>query len=327
MRESCAEQRPGARSRNSEATVPACHLSLRILGLPPPAHEQPQLNSILGQNLDQHLETGLLNPVLGEYLEDLENASIQHELKCQRYARQVRAPTAALRCRGPAQSRSRSAVSQPPGEKVLPELGRVLRLVPPPRSQPASGSVGRCVLSAKAIATAIRSWRRDERRRCSLQRRALPVPPPPSSRAAIDMTSRKGSVIGRLAQKGTKLLQKSSRSCPLSMNWSEATLAQRLLELGAACGALKKCGKKKKCVDSKMPPCVHSKHLRVCGHHAYMCFQHVRVVRVHTGDVLDPPTRGRGSSSVLLTKKSSRGVLTWPQRSTKETNGSYPFSV
>ena len=40
-----------------------------------------------------------------------------------------------------------------------------------------------CVDSDRAIATAIRSWRRNERRRRSLRRRALPVPPPASSRS------------------------------------------------------------------------------------------------------------------------------------------------
>ena len=44
------------------------------------------------------------------------------------------------------------------------------------------------------------------------------------------------------------------------------------------------------------------------------------------GDLLNGHTEGRAvSSSVLLTKKSPRRVITWPQRSTKETNGSYPF--
>ena len=46
------------------------------------------------------------------------------------------------------------------------------------------------------------------------------------------------------------------------------------------------------------------------------------------GDVLNGHTEGRAvSSSVLLTKICPRRVITWPQRSTKETNGSHPFSV
>ena len=35
------------------------------------------------------------------------------------------------------------------------------------------------------------------------------------------------------------------------------------------------------------------------------------------GDVLNPHTEGRGSSSVLLTRICPRMVITWPQRSTK----------
>ena len=42
-----------------------------------------------------------------------------------------------------------------------------------------------CVDSARAIATAIRLYRKCERRRRSLRRRALPVPPPASSRSAM----------------------------------------------------------------------------------------------------------------------------------------------
>ena len=40
-----------------------------------------------------------------------------------------------------------------------------------------------CVLSARAIATLIRAYRRYARKRRSLRRRALPVPPPSASRA------------------------------------------------------------------------------------------------------------------------------------------------
>ena len=45
------------------------------------------------------------------------------------------------------------------------------------------------------------------------------------------------------------------------------------------------------------------------------------------GDVLSGHTAGRGSSPVLLTIICPRRVITWPQRSTKETRGSYPISV
>ena len=67
------------------------------------------------------------------------------------------------------------------------------------------------------------------------------------------------------------------------------------------------------------PPCEHSKHLRVCWHHANM-FQHVGVVMGTHGDVLNVhteaswmDTRRRGvgvSSSVLLTKIFPRRVIT-----------------
>ena len=51
------------------------------------------------------------------------------------------------------------------------------------------------------------------------------------------------------------------------------------------------------------------------------------------GDVLDPHTEAflnphkEWSSPVLLTKKSSRRVITWPQRFTKETRGSYTLCL
>ena len=76
---------------------------------------------------------------------------------------------------------------------------------------------------------------------------------------------------------------------------------------------------KNPCVDSKTPPCVHSKRPRVCRHHAHMCFNmcawcpytRERFECTHGG--VFESTHG-WSSSVLLTKKSSRRVLTWPQR-------------
>ena len=73
------------------------------------------------------------------------------------------------------------------------------------------------------------------------------------------------------------------------------------------------------CVVSKTPPCAHSIRLRVCRHHAHMCFNmcawcrytRVRFECTHGG--VFESTHG-GSSPVLLTKKSSRRVHTWPQR-------------
>ena len=82
------------------------------------------------------------------------------------------------------------------------------------------------------------------------------------------------------------------------------------------CGTLKK-REKNACVDSKTPPCVHSKRLCVCRHHAHVCFNicawcrytRGRYERTH-GDVLNGHTGSRGSSSVLLTKICPRMVIT-----------------
>ena len=98
----------------------------------------------------------------------------------------------------PPQSRTKRAVHQ---RGVLPELGRVLQLVPlsPPwggtvrtplgwghvffnsYTSPLRGLiVSRCLepsVCLSSIATLIRAWRRYARRRRSLWRRALPVPP------------------------------------------------------------------------------------------------------------------------------------------------------
>ena len=89
------------------------------------------------------------------------------------------------------------------------------------------------------------------------------------------------------------------------------------------CGTLKKW--KKPCVDSKTPPCEHSKRPRVYRHHAHMCFnmcawcryKRGRFERTH-GDVLNPHTGSRGSSSVLLTKICSRTVITCFRSSPKK---------
>ena len=70
------------------------------------------------------------------------------------------------------------------GEGHSPERGRVVLLEPPPPALAFSERCALwCVLSARAIATLIRAYRRYARRRRSLRRRALPVPPPPPSRS------------------------------------------------------------------------------------------------------------------------------------------------
>ena len=66
----------------------------------------------------------------------------------------------------------------------------------------------------------------------------------------------------------------------------------------------------------------------LCGHHAHM-LKHMCAWCQYTRGTFWTDTRGGGrvSSPVLHTKICLRRVITWPQRSTKETHGSYPFSV
>ena len=89
-------------------------------------------------------------------------------------------------------------------------------------------------------------------------------------------------------------------------------------------GMLKKCGKKP-CVDSKTPLCVHSKRPRVCRQHAHILFNMCAWCRQSRGRFVW--THGKQGGVIVLTKICPRGVITWPQGSTKDTNGSYPFSV
>ena len=73
---------------------------------------------------------------------------------------------------------------------------------------------------------------------------------------------------------------------------------------------------------------VHIQNVSVYAGNTRTCFSTcARGAGIH-GDLLNGHTEGRAvSSPVLLTKIFPRRVITWPQRSTKETNGSYPFSV
>ena len=99
------------------------------------------------------------------------------------------------------------------------------------------------------------------------------------------------------------------------------------------CGTLKNV-EKNPCVNSKTPPCAHSKRPRVYRHHAHMCFNMCtwcrytrgRFERTH-GDFLNGHTGGRRSSPVLLTRICPRmkscHVL---QRFIKKTFRSFPFS-
>ena len=86
------------------------------------------------------------------------------------------------------------------------------------------------------------------------------------------------------------------------------------------------------CVRSKTPPCVRSKRPRVYRHHARMCYDmrawcrytrgrfestHGGFLDGHTGERRRGERGEGGSPSVLLTKKSPRRVLTWPQKFTE----------
>ena len=94
------------------------------------------------------------------------------------------------------------------------------------------------------------------------------------------------------------------------------------------------CGVWRGLARRKKPPCVDAKRPRVYRHHAHMCYHMCawcrytrgRFASTH-GGFLDGHTKGRGSSSVLLTKIWPRVVITCFRGSPQETNGSYPFSV
>ena len=99
------------------------------------------------------------------------------------------------------------------------------------------------------------------------------------------------------------------------------------------CGTLKNL-EKKQCVDSKTPPCVHSKRPRVCRQHAQMCFNMCawcrytrgRSKRTHWG-VSNGHTERR---QVVIASSAYQNLPTYGyhvlQRFTKETFGSFPFS-
>ena len=99
------------------------------------------------------------------------------------------------------------------------------------------------------------------------------------------------------------------------------------------CGTLKKRGKTRVWVQKRHR--VYIQNVSVYAGTTRTCVEtctrgagtHGDVLNRDTEGVLNPHTKGRGSSSVLLTKICPRMVITCPQRSTKETNGSYPFSV
>ena len=60
------------------------------------------LDPVLGQDIEDLEDKTWLKVVQGDFLEDLSNASDQHELECQRSARPVSVLDAAPRGRAPA---------------------------------------------------------------------------------------------------------------------------------------------------------------------------------------------------------------------------------
>ena len=83
--------------------------------------------------------------------------------------------------------------------------------------------------------------------------------------------------------------------------------------------------------DSKRPS-VYIQNVPVFASNTRTCFSTCAHVAGIHGDVLNAHMEAfwmdtRESSPVLLTKKSTRRVLTWSKKFTKETLGSYTFSV
>ena len=99
------------------------------------------------------------------------------------------------------------------------------------------------------------------------------------------------------------------------------------------CGTLKKRERNRVWIQKRLRVCIPN--VPVCAGTTRTCVStcargagtHGDVLNLHTEGVLYIHTGSRGSSLVLLTKICPRMVITWPQRSTKETRGSYPFSV
>ena len=86
---------------------------------------------------------------------------------------------------------------------------------------------------------------------------------------------------------------------------------------------------KNPCVDSKTPPCVHSKRRRVCRNHAHMCFNMCAcgdVLNLHMEGVLYIYTEEPG----VIVSSANQNLPTYGchvlQRFTKETFESFPFS-
>ena len=115
--------------------------------------------------------------------------------------------------------------------------------------------------------------------------------------------------------------------CVVSLwSWSCLVVVVCLVWCVCVCSCVLRHGektwKKPVCGLKKTSLCVHSQRLRVCRHHrahvlidmcAWCRYTRGRFERTH-GDVSNPHTEDRVSSSVLLTKICPRMVITWPQR-------------
>ena len=93
------------------------------------------------------------------------------------------------------------------------------------------------------------------------------------------------------------------------------------------CGTLKKCGEKPVCGFKNASVCSFETSPCMLAPRAHT-FQHVRVVPVHTGDVLNGQREGRsggGHRQFCSPRFAHVGLSRASERFTKETLGSNPF--
>ena len=159
------------------------------------------------------------------------------------------------------------------------------------------------VTVARTIWTAICSWRQKLRKRRSRLRRLADTQA--GSRSTFIMSSAREKVRTR-------------HSATLEPKRLVVVVVLLLVVVCVCvcCGTLKKLKEKSVWIQKRLRVCIQ-KRPRVCRHHVHMCFNMYawcrytrgRFERTH-GDVLNPHTEGRGSSSVLLTKICPRMVIT-----------------
>ena len=125
------------------------------------------------------------------------------------------------------------------------------------------------------MATVIRSCRNMERSRRSLRRRATPLDSGRPLGSAI--------IVQHREKQSSRNLSEPGGGGGGRRGWGGVggvlcvgvgrVVGGRGVCLVCVCVLrhAEKCGKNR-CVDSKTPPCVHSKRPRVCRHHAHMCF-------------------------------------------------------